>query len=85
MTGWLVTAGASYYNLQLYRGPKKVLSLWPSRPKVQLTRTWQFNGQRYELKQGRYRWYVWPGFGSRARVRYGRAIGNSTFVVRSIP
>jgi hypothetical protein len=40
-----------------------------------------FQGHRYRLGAGLYRWYVWPGFGSRAQARYGRRLGGSTFRV----
>jgi hypothetical protein len=82
MLTWTPVPGASYYNVQLYRGdPSKVLSLWPVHASLQLHRTWRFEGHHYRLKPGRYKWYVWPGFGRRKAARYGRAIGSGTFVV----
>ncbi len=30
---------------------------------------------------GRYRWYVWPGFGARSKTRYGPLLGGSFFFV----
>ena len=72
--------GASYYNVQLYRGAK-VLSTWPAHARLQLRPTWRFDHRRYRLKPGRYRWYVWPGFGRRGSARYGRLIGSGGFVV----
>jgi len=81
LLSWTPVPGAGYYNLQLYhRG--KILSVWPSRASFQLKPTWRFGGRRFRLKPGRYRWYVWPGFGPRARGRYGRIIGEGMFVVR---
>jgi hypothetical protein len=77
---WTAVHGASYYNVQLYRGGK-VLSVWPTQPNVQLKRSWRFAGRHFRLKPGLYRWYVWPGFGRRAAARYGRMIGTGTFVV----
>jgi hypothetical protein len=79
---WTPVPGASYYNVQLYRGdPSKVLSLWPANASLQLKRTWRFHGHRYRLKPGKYKWYVWPGFGRRKAGRYGNMIGSGTFVV----
>ncbi len=79
---WTAVPGASYYNVQLYRGAK-ILSAWPVKARLQLARSWSFRGHRYRLKPGRYHWYVWPGFGSRSISLYGRLIGSGTFVVSS--
>jgi hypothetical protein len=77
---WTAVKKASYYNVQLVRGAK-VLSAWPARPGYRLRRTWSYNGRRYRLRPGVYRWYVWPGFGKISQARYGRLLGSSTFVV----
>jgi hypothetical protein len=77
---WTPVKGASYYNVQLIRG-HKVLSVWPARPGFRLRRTWIYNGRRYRLRPGLYRWYVWPGLGRISKARYGRLLGSSTFVV----
>lgn len=77
---WTRVKGASYYNLQLMRG-RKVLSAWPVRPGYRLRRTWTYKGQRYRLRPGLYRWYVWPGKGPISVGRFGRLLGSSTFVV----
>jgi hypothetical protein len=82
MLSWTPVPGASYYNVQLYRGdPRKVLSLWPASASLQLKHTWRFEGRRYRLKPGKYKWFVWPGFGRRKAGRYGHMIGSGTFVV----
>lgn len=78
---WKRAAKASYYNVQIYRGKKKVLSTWPAHTSLLLRRSWSFGGHRFRLKAGRYRWYVWPGYGSRAAARYGRALVSSSFRV----
>jgi hypothetical protein len=77
---WTAVKRASYYNVQLIRG-RKVLSAWPAHPGFQLRRTWTYNGRRYRLRPGVYRWYVWPGRGRRSAARFGRLLGSSTFVV----
>jgi hypothetical protein len=77
---WTPVLGASYYNVQLYRGGEKVLSAWPTRTSLQLTRRWSYNGHR-RLRPGTYYWYVWPGFGPRAATRYGPEIGRRKFVI----
>jgi hypothetical protein len=78
---WTPVRGATYYNVQLYRGGEKILSAWPSRARLGLEKAWSFEHRRRGLSRGSYRWYVWPGFRSRAAHRYGRPIGSSTFVV----
>jgi hypothetical protein len=78
---WTAVRRARYYNVQLYRGNRKVLSTWPRHSSLQLASTWRFGGHRHRLRPGKYRWYVWPGYGSLAAARYGRVIGTSTFVI----
>ena len=78
---WTPVSGARYYNLQLVRGGRKILSLWPRQEHFQLPRSWVFDGHRYRLRPGVYRWYVWPGFGRFSAARYGRLLGGSSFVV----
>ncbi len=78
---WAVIPRATYYNVQLYRGDRKILSLWPTAPKLPLKRSWTFQGVRYRLAPGVYQLFVWPGFGSFAQQRYGRIVGKGRFVV----
>ncbi|HJX48978.1 MAG TPA: HYR domain-containing protein [Gaiellaceae bacterium] len=91
---WRAVVGAAYYNVQLYRLPSsvhttsgllsglKVLSVWPTTRTLRLSAKWVFSKKAYRLTPGTYRWYVWPGFGPRADVKYGPSLGQSTFVVR---
>lgn len=80
MLVWAKVAGASYYNVQVYR-LGKVLSAWPVRPQLKLRKTWKYDGRRRTLSPGLYRWFVWPGFGSRGAAKYGALLGQSTFRV----
>jgi hypothetical protein len=77
---WTPVKGAKYYNLQLVRG-RKILSVWPTKTRFQLPRSWTFEGHRYRLHRGVYRWYVWPGFGKFSANRYGSRLGGSSFVL----
>ncbi|HWD76669.1 MAG TPA: hypothetical protein VG371_16155, partial [Solirubrobacteraceae bacterium] len=77
---WTPVPKATYYNVQVFRGGK-VLSAWPKRARLQMTRTWRFGGQGRRLRRGMYRWYVWPGFGQRSAARYGAPVGSGKFVV----
>jgi len=76
---WARNAEADYYNVQLYRGELKILSIWPLGPALKLKRSWKYQGTRYRLTKGVYRWYVWPGFGARANVDYGELLGSNSF------
>jgi HYR domain len=87
---WRRIPRASYYNFQLFRATDtadgterfvKVLSVWPRANVFKLRSSWRFAGRKYRLVPGTYRWYVWPGFGARADVRYGDPLGDRTFVV----
>jgi hypothetical protein len=79
---WTRVRGAEYYNVQLFRGKRKVLSAWPKKPRLALTRAWRFGGDRHRLKPGRrYTWLVWPGRGKRSRNDYGPLIGRGTFTI----
>jgi hypothetical protein len=76
---WRRARGADYYNVQVFRHGRKILSAWPRRPRLQLKKSWTFRGRRYRLTSSRYRWYVWPGYGRRSDERYGRLIRTATF------
>jgi hypothetical protein len=80
LLAWAPAPRARYYNVQIWRG-RKIFSAWPSGTRLQLTRSWTYRGREYHLSPGRYRWYVWPGYGARAAKRYGRLLGASSFVV----
>jgi hypothetical protein len=78
---WERERGARYYNVQLFRGRSKLLSAWPTRTRFQVRRSWSYRGRHHRLARGHYRWYVWPGRGSRADHRYGALIGHSSFSI----
>ena len=39
---WRKVARASYYNVQLFRNGRKILSAWPTRPQYQLRSRWRY-------------------------------------------
>ena len=78
---WTAVRGADYYNVQVFFAGRKVLSSWPVGTKLRLARTWTFAGHKHALVKGRYRWYVWPGFGSRKAAKYGKLLGGSSLVI----
>jgi hypothetical protein len=79
---WRRVARASYYNVQLLRNGKKILSAWPTKPQYQLRSRWSYRGKRHRLVHGTYRWLLWAGYGHRSQHRYGKLLGRRTFVVR---
>jgi hypothetical protein len=79
---WAGVARATYYNVQVYRGARKVLSAWPVRAKLKMRSRWVYRGRTYRLRKGGYRWWVWPAFGPRSKGSYGQLLGTGTFVVR---
>ena len=78
---WTRVRGSSYYNLQLFRNGKKILSAWPRSNRFALKRAWRSEGKDYRLTPGSYRWFVWPGYGIPREGKYGRALGGRGFVV----
>jgi hypothetical protein len=78
---WKARPSAKYYNLQLFRAGRKVLTAWPTRSRYRLPRTWRLNGRTRRLVAGTYRWYVWPGYGPRARHRYGRLLAQGKVTI----
>jgi hypothetical protein len=76
---WAGVPKATFYNVQLYRGTKKLLSAWPSKARLGLRRSWAYAGRRFHLSRGTYQWYVWPAFGPRSASHYGQLLGQGTF------
>jgi hypothetical protein len=77
---WGPVRGAAYYNVQLFRGSKRIYSAWPTGHQVGLTTAWTWSGRRRFLLPGQYRWYVWAGFGARKLARY-RFVGSERFTL----
>ena len=69
---WKKPKKASYFNVQLYLGSKRVTQAWP--------KSGSFKIARSKLTRGKtYTWYVWPGVGKKSAARYGTMIGKATF------
>ena len=79
---WAAVRGATYYNVQLYRGSKRVFASWPIKNHLGLPAKWKWAGKWRHLAPGRYRWYVWAGLGKRSFARY-RTLGSAQFIVPS--
>ena len=76
---WAAVRKAAYYNVQVWRNGRKILSRWPTRPRFRLQKSWTFGGRRYRLADGTHLAYAWPGFGRKAAGRYGRLVGWTKF------
>ena len=81
LLAWRAVTKARFYNVQLYRGGRKILSIWPRRSRMKLKPTWTYRGRSFRLRRGAYTWLVWPAFGSEAKPRFGAKLGQSTFLM----
>jgi hypothetical protein len=82
---WGAVRRADYFNVQVERDGKKILSRWPRKTQLQMHSEWRYRGHVRHLVPGRYKWHVWPGFGSRSAARYGPKIGSRSFVIAAVP
>jgi hypothetical protein len=67
---WAPTSKASYYNVVVWYGGKRVLDVWPQRPHVKLPHVWNYRGKAYRFEPGRYLWFVYPYLGRRGQGRF---------------
>jgi hypothetical protein len=79
---WNAVAGATYYNLVLWRDGKRVLDLWPTSPRVVVPTTLVKHGPQARLSPGRYLWFVYPGFGAKPARHYGALAESGVLVVQ---
>jgi hypothetical protein len=84
MLRWPAVANVQYYNVQLYIGRYKVLSVFPTTAKYQVPNTWRYKGTRYRVARNgaTIYWHVWPILGTRAKPKFGTLIGSSRFTIR---
>jgi hypothetical protein len=78
---WQPKGGATFYNVQLFRGKTKVLSAWPKTAKLVVDAKWSYAGKTQHLLPGRYSWFVWPARGTRSAPKYQSLEGFNSFVV----
>jgi PKD repeat protein len=81
LVDWRPVRRATYYNMQLWRGGKKILSVWPLTSQYRLRSSWMFKGKRHVLSDGQVSVFVWAGFGPKAAVRYGPLYGRTVFTI----
>jgi hypothetical protein len=83
IAAWKPVKGASFYNLQLWRGHDKLLTVWPTSTRYRLKRTWTFLGREQRLTPGTYTIYIWAAYGTTASPRFGKLLAKVTFTVRA--
>ena len=49
---WGAVPKATYYNVQLYRNGKKILTAWPTTTSFRIERSWRFDGRVQRLTSG---------------------------------
>ena len=80
---WKAVKGATFYNVQLYRNGRKLLSTWPGRGQAQARADVDVRAASgIASSPGVYKWYVWGARGTRAKPVYGKVLGSSTFTVK---
>ena len=79
---WPPVADADYYLVVFARGGDKIFRARTSSPRLVLPAHWTFHGTHYNLLPGRYSWVVRPGYGPRARGRYGPATVRAKLVIQ---
>jgi hypothetical protein len=82
---WPSSPSASFFDVVLWRGGKRLLDSWPSTPRLQVPSSWTYGGARYRLSPGTYLWFVYPGLGSRLHPRYGPLLKSGQFTIASPP
>jgi hypothetical protein len=75
---WRTAPRAEYYNVQIFRGSRRVMNAWSADRRLKVPEG--------VLRQGRsYVWVVWPGVGARSNATYGPALGRSSFAITLRP
>ena len=75
---WRAAPRATDYNVQVFRGQRRVLNAWSKDTRLRVPLG--------VLRQGRtYVWVVWPANGPRGAARFALPVGRSTFAVTLRP
>lgn len=81
--GWVPAKNASVYLVEVFRGTRKIFEARTARARVTIPVHWTYEGRRFTLAPGRYRWTVRPGFGVPRRARFDKPIVQARLVVAS--
>jgi hypothetical protein len=79
---WNRVAGATYYDVVLWRDGARVLDLWPNSPTISLPTMPVNHGSKGRLAPGRYLWFVYPGFGAKSARHYGALASSGVLVIQ---
>jgi hypothetical protein len=74
---WRRVRGADVYNVILYDGDRRV-DLWPRANRIQLVP----RGGRHAIAPGSYTWFVYAGFRTGSRTRYGPLLAHGELDIR---
>lgn len=64
---WAPVSGAGSYEIQLFRGSRRVFLTRKRETRLVVGPSWRYAGETFRLVPGTYRWYVWPVAASGAR------------------
>jgi hypothetical protein len=79
---WPAKEDATLYKVAFFRHGKEVFEGLRLEPRLKLPLRWVYEGRHLRLTSGAYSWTVWPAFGPRTQLRYGKPIVQSTWVAR---
>lgn len=78
--GWVRVPEASYYRIRFFRGGREVFEALTTRARIVLPANWRFQGRKFGLAPGRYRWVVQAGFGVPSSKRYGKTVVTADWI-----
>ena len=57
---WAPVSTATGYHVEFFHGQSRIYARDTTRPQVTVPARWMYEGAVRALRQGEYRWYVWP-------------------------
>jgi hypothetical protein len=79
---WPAQEHATLYRVAFFRHGRQVFEALASEARLELPLRWVYKGRNFELTSGAYSWTVWPAFGPRTQLRYGKPIVQSNWVAK---
>jgi hypothetical protein len=78
---WPPVADAQSYRVSFYRSGSLIFSAVTTQPRQTLPRSWTYDGKRYRLTKGTYRWVVVPRVRASGGLRDGKAVVDASYTV----